>query len=219
LFATWLGLPQVGALSGVTPPQIPVIESRWNLENPADWNNPISMQRWAFYTNNQPNPGILNLSFDTPFGLPAEQQCGRVVFSDFHVTTAALSGATCTNPSLTTSNCGFPAECGPTFSAQEKILAYMLFDMSNNVSASPMLACTPRHCSDYALGTCGPQSDGCGGVFDCGDCACTPLTCEQACPQGTCTSTYSTTTGEVCDCPQSTGCSNPSTIHCWCRCP
>jgi hypothetical protein len=60
--------------------------------------------------------------------------------------------------------------------------------------------CTPKTCSNFPAGTCGQQSDGCGGLtMDCGTCAppqscggggtpgmcgqpnCTPLTCAQTC--------------------------------------
>jgi hypothetical protein len=65
----------------------------------------------------------LYYAFNTPIGLPADQQCGRVLFSDFH--TATTSG---------TSSGTFPSECDSSpLSSQEKALEFMLFDLTNCV--------------------------------------------------------------------------------------
>jgi hypothetical protein len=57
---------------------------------------------------------------DTPVLAPTEQTCGRVVFSDFHVLNARTFGSM------------FPAECDANpLSAQEKVLAFMLFDLAS----------------------------------------------------------------------------------------
>jgi hypothetical protein len=81
-------------------------------------------ERWT-YTQNTEEPQ--NFQFTTPQGVPADQRCGKVVFSDMHV-----SG-----------NGGDPGDnypdqpCGDTppraLSAQEKALAFMLFDLSSCV--------------------------------------------------------------------------------------
>lgn len=217
VFASWLGLAQVGALSVVNPPEISVLESRWNLNNSATWNNAGPAQRWAYYANDDPDAAIMHVTFDTPWGLPAAQQCGRVLFSDFHVTTAALAGAACTNNGQSTTNCNFPEECSTTFTAQEKVLAYMMFDMTSCVQP-PKLSCNKKTCADYP-NSCGPQSDGCGGFISCPACPpCVPQTCEKACPDGSCSSKYqSPTPAYNVDCAQSTGCSNPPTMQCWCQ--
>ena len=51
----------------------------------------------------------------------AANQCGRVLFSDFHVANSSSNGKT------------FPTECGADapLTAQEKILEFMLFDIAN----------------------------------------------------------------------------------------
>jgi hypothetical protein len=64
------------------------------------------------------------MTFDTPVGTPAASQCGRVVFSDFHVSANALS-----------SGWTFPSSCRTgDLSSQEKALEYMLFDLTSCLS-------------------------------------------------------------------------------------
>ena len=75
-------------------------------------------QRWVYAT--QPN-SVEEYTFDTPVGAPAAQQCGRVAFSDFHVTLDTVG------PDVP-----FPTECstGP-LSPEEKSLEFMLFDLAS----------------------------------------------------------------------------------------
>ena len=60
------------------------------------------------------------LSFDTPVGVPAEQQCGRGVISDIHVGVG--------NDSAVPSGCG-----SAPLTAQEKALLFLLMDLSSCV--------------------------------------------------------------------------------------
>jgi hypothetical protein len=125
-FADWLALPAVNALApaGATPPQIQIAEARENMHTPVNPTIPIeTAQEWVTTYNTSPNPMAAQyVTFDAPWGLPATQQCGRVLWSAFHVTTG------------TTGNATFPAECTGTITAQEKVLAYMLFDMTSTVN-------------------------------------------------------------------------------------
>jgi hypothetical protein len=122
IFSEWLGLPAVGALSGTNPPQITVLEARENMHTPI--NLPIATaQEWLTTYQRTPS-AALHVTFDTPWGLPVDQQCGRVLFSGFHVTTAGITGGH-------TNGLTFPAECSTEFTAQEKVLAYMMFDMTS----------------------------------------------------------------------------------------
>ena len=65
------------------------------------------------------NPALLHYTFNTPVGVPEPNQCGKVLFSDFHVVASQSS----TVP--------FPGECvdGP-MTPQELALEFMLFDLS-----------------------------------------------------------------------------------------
>ncbi len=70
----------------------------------------------------------LHYTFDTPWN--AMNTCGRVVFSDFHVANNASAGY-----AFPTQNA---AECGLSgMTAQEKLLEFLLFDLSSCGSTTP----------------------------------------------------------------------------------
>jgi len=226
-FATWLGLNAVNALSSVSPPEIGVSESRWDLNDLATWDNSGPAQRWAYYPNmTQKDPdgstynqrAMMHVTFDTPWAYPPAQQCGRVLYSDFHVTNAAIASQPCIAAGTTstaspqTSACNFPDECNTDFSAQEKTLAYFMFDMTSCVRP-PALTCKPKTCADMPT-ACGPQGDGCGGLLDCGPC-CVPKTCDQRCAEDS-TLNCSAVKSDVyaVECPVTDGCSK--TVNCYC---
>jgi hypothetical protein len=154
ILAQWLNQPQVyGPPLGQIP--VRVIRNDFSGVNPP-------AQLWM--SMQAPNPASfpVHYTFDTPFnGSPV---CGRVVYSDFHVedTNSAKGKA-------------FPTECaGGGLTPQEKLLEFMLFDLTSCVSAP---TCQPLTCANYPAGTCGQQSDGCGGQTpDCRPCT-PPQTC------------------------------------------
>ncbi len=161
--ATWLKL--VGASS--TLGQISINTLR------RDFNSVVSpSQRWMYV--NSPSAGIpQHATFNTPLGVPAANQCGRVVFSDFHVENSSDT------------NFAFPTECpGGAMTPQEKLLEFMLFDLANCVTPDQGPSCVPTTCSAQGL-NCGPAGDGCGGTLSCGTCA-SPTTCGGGGQSGVC---------------------------------
>jgi hypothetical protein len=106
----------------------------------------------------------MQASFNTPLGTPTANQCGRVVFSDFHVETS------------NNTKVPFPTECGGGgFSPQEFLLAQALFDLAGCVSINAPQTCKPVTCGFLGL-NCGTAGDGCGGTLNCGTCT-APATC------------------------------------------
>jgi hypothetical protein len=186
----------VNALSSTSPPMIALTEPRRDI-TPAAANVSTSgvvapAQRWIYTTNDNgktcasgaacktgvctgnkcvgtvvesgADPAAtdapMHYTFNTDTAkLPAEQ-CGRVLYSDFHVSVGG-----------NTYGKSFPAECNDkALTSQEKVLAYMLFDLASCVSATPPPACVPKSCQTQSLG-CGLAGDGCGNAIDCGPCA------------------------------------------------
>lgn len=163
-FAQWLDL--VGALTSPMPnPQIRIDEARHDIDMPIN----APAQRWVWTeTTGAPASSVQLMTFNTEWGKPASQQCGRVVYSDFHVTA---------NGQKPTTDQVFPAECTGPLTAQEKVLAFMLFDLASciTIPTPPPPTCTPKTCAEQRL-QCGLAGDGCGGTLDCGPCP-TGTTC------------------------------------------
>jgi len=113
-------LVNVGA--STTPGELPIKDSKHNL----DAVNSAEAQDWI----SMPNPKAGNqtavqyMTFNTPIGKPDTALCGRVVFSDLHVSSGDQPGQP------------FPSGCVTTdLSPQEKALEFMLFDLSSCVSS------------------------------------------------------------------------------------
>ncbi len=109
-FSTWLQL--VGAETG--PDQIAIHVPRYDADSVV-----APSQRWI--SSSAPST-LQHYTFNTPVGAADDKQCGRVVFSDFHVTGARGDSGGQT----------FPDECdtGP-LTPQEKVLEFMLFDLAS----------------------------------------------------------------------------------------
>jgi hypothetical protein len=122
---------------------------------------------WVNVTGAAPKIGTdptsfpVTFTFNTPFSTatPPPAACGRVIYSDFHVT-----NATDTDGAI------FPAECTTgEMIAQEKSLEYLIWDLASCPPGPPPPECTPGTCASEGF-TCGTQGDGCGGSLDCGTC-------------------------------------------------
>ncbi len=75
------------------------------------------------------------MTFNVPVGAAPAAQCGRVVFSDFHVSASALSGSGT-----------FPDNCvAGDLSAQEKALEFMLFDLTACLTPDYVPPSTPTY--------------------------------------------------------------------------
>ncbi len=182
-FASWLSLVGASTTAGQIP--VDVVREDFTSVSPAIGTEASTpAQQWLFTSgSNVP----LQYSFDTPIAYAPDprptKRCGRVVYSDFHVSDATSGDVT------------FPAECtdGP-MTPQEKTLEFLLFDLAACVGPQPSL-CTPRTCEAQGY-ACGLAGDGCddGVTLNCGACgdgrtcganqpnqcgtgACVPLTC------------------------------------------
>lgn len=80
-------------------------------------------QPWLTLNNTSANNPIMQFTFNTPVGAAAANQCGRVLYNEYHVITPAGFGE-------------YPSECPKiaTMSAQEEMLEYALFDLSSFVT-------------------------------------------------------------------------------------
>jgi len=182
----WLG--NIGALTGAG--QLTVKEAR-NSINSIDTSRVLE---WIWEdTGYVVSGGTLKpdgrrtqyMSFNAPVEFTKtspSSQCGRVVFSDIHVSSGDSSGP------------AFPTECGSVgMSPQEKALEFMIFDLSSRVcdetAPLPPPTCTKRTCAEQGI-DCGSAPDGCGGTLACGTCP-TGTVCSTG---GKCASTSCTKT-------------------------
>jgi len=114
--ADWL--VNVGA--STTRGQLPIVMAQHSVTADAP---PVS-QQWIYTTS--PSQSVQYLTFNTPVEAPAAGQCGRVVFTDIHVSAASGDSSHPETP--------FPGGCTSTaLSPQEKALEFMFFDLSSCV--------------------------------------------------------------------------------------
>ena len=81
----------------------------------------MKVEQWVYW-NNAGTQLPQDFQFTTPIEQPADQRCGKVVFSDMHVSGGPMSG-------------NYPTSCGSSLdmSPQEKALAFMFFDIASCV--------------------------------------------------------------------------------------
>jgi len=123
-FAQWLKNVEPTSTMG----QLQISQWRYDLDNTTSLS-----QKWISGprpTGSNPPNITEHMTFNTPLNPPLDDmgqpiQCGKVVFSDFHVSTNTLktgAGAPTTFPGICKTD---------TISAQEKALIFMLFDLSS----------------------------------------------------------------------------------------
>jgi hypothetical protein len=129
-FATWL----VNVGGSMTPGSIPVTQARTTCTKVEDG----KAERWV-YLDPATSPGFssaMNFQFTTPQQAAPEDRCGKVVFSDMHVSADSLSSPPMPYP--TQCACGGTSDPLCTMpkplTAQEKALAFMFFDIASCVS-------------------------------------------------------------------------------------
>jgi hypothetical protein len=108
---------------GATPTfgQLPIVGAKHTV----DAVTPGLAQRWIYSDDPQ---SVQYLSFNTPVGAPAGQECGKVVFSDLHLSGTDQYGYAADRSGPTYP---FPTGCLTTdLSPQQKALEFMLFDLS-----------------------------------------------------------------------------------------
>lgn len=90
--------------------------------------NPAYAERWIHYPGAGARPNSVQYaSLTTPLEAPANEKCGRVVLSDIHVASPDRSAANLTYPS------GGCTSAVTTLTPQEKVLAFMIFDIASCV--------------------------------------------------------------------------------------
>jgi len=121
-FATWL--QNVGG--STTRDQIQVSEPRYTCQAV----DPNKAERWVYVDPARSSPlgktGVQDMVFTTPQDRSADTRCGKVVFSDMHVSSGSSSKT----------GTPYPLGCSSApLSAQEKALAFIFFDISSCVGA------------------------------------------------------------------------------------
>ncbi len=116
-FAEWM----VNVGGSTTLGEIPITEGRITAQSVN-----AGAERWVYLTqqNGGGEEGVQNFQFTTPIENPADQRCGKVVFSDMHVSGDPGGNGDypnyCINPGM--------------LSPQEKALIFMMFDIASCVS-------------------------------------------------------------------------------------
>jgi hypothetical protein len=114
-------LVEVGGSS--TPGMVSLVDA----QNTGRVENPEYAQRWIYDPMDGPtmSPSVKYVTANTPLGAAADAQCGRIVYSDIHVATDDPNG------DQSSTGLPFPSGCRTTgLTPQEKVLIFMLFDLS-----------------------------------------------------------------------------------------
>ena len=125
-FAKWMLEPTV--MGSTVQDQIPIANNTG--KNTCTAVDNTKAEQWVAYSDpahvNENGPQMFQ--FTTPNELSTDQRCGKVVFSDMHVS----------GDSKSPKGGSYPDSCATTaLTSQEKALAFMFFDISSCVSAIP----------------------------------------------------------------------------------
>lgn len=128
-FATWM--LNVGGSMPNMRDSIPIIDKTG--KSTAISVDNINVEQWVYLQKDATTRLTQNFQFSTPNEKPLENRCGKVVFSDMHVS----GGPAATDPNDNTTIFPYPKSCGTAtdLSPQEKALAFMFFDISSCVGA------------------------------------------------------------------------------------
>jgi hypothetical protein len=106
-----------------TPGMVTLVDA----QNTGRVENPDLAQRWIYDPLDVPtmSPSVKYVTANTPIGAAEAEQCGRIVYSDIHVATDDPDG------DQSSTGLPFPSGCRTTdLTPQEKVLTFMLFDLS-----------------------------------------------------------------------------------------
>jgi hypothetical protein len=123
-FATWM--QHVGG-SPVTRDAIPLLDNTGRSTCTSVGSD--NVEQWVYWQKDATTQLTQNFQFSTPNEKPEQERCGKVVFSDMHVSGGPAKNGTMALP--------YPQSCGPEtgLSPQEKALAFMFFEISACVGA------------------------------------------------------------------------------------
>ncbi|CAN5780526.1 hypothetical protein BH09MYX1_BH09MYX1_21670 [soil metagenome] len=99
---------------GLQPNNLPLTETSQDVANVI-----APTTRWLYASGGTTTH---YLSFNAPVGKKPDQQCGKAVYGGMHISSGGGSVSTT-----------FPAGCSASLSAQEKVLAFLFFDLSSCV--------------------------------------------------------------------------------------
>ena len=105
----------------------PGVVSLVDAQNTGRTENPAYAQRWVYDPLDAAtmSPSVKYMTANTPLGASDGKECGRIVYSDIHVTTDDPNG------DQSAVDLPFPEGCRTTtLTPQEKVLVFMLFDLS-----------------------------------------------------------------------------------------
>lgn len=181
------GSPNTGIIDLVSNPKGPAFQQWLQIVGVSPVNSGIVSLNPVFHNSNgviaptqqwlhDPSNAPIHFTFNTPVGGNAAEQCGRMVYSDWHADNLSFppSYASCPYvvpgpPPYLSHGMTFPQECDNNpMTPQEAILEFMLFDLTACVQPYIPL-CAPTTCAAQGI-ECGAAGDGCGGLLDCGTC-------------------------------------------------